>query len=68
MNYWKNWAKAACIRAIKTFAQAALSLLTVGLALNEISWGYVASVSAVSAIYSLLTSLAGLPEVTKDGQ
>lgn len=68
MNYWKNWIKAAGIRAIKTFAQAAVSLITVGAALNEISWGYVASVSAVSAILSLLTSLAGIPEVERDGQ
>lgn len=68
MNYWKNWIKAAGIRAIKTFAQAAISLITVGAALNEISWGYVASVSAVSAILSLLTSLAGIPEVERDGQ
>jgi len=68
MNYWKNWIKAAGIRAIKTFAQAAISLITVGAALNEINWGYVASVSAVSAILSLLTSLAGIPEVERDGQ
>ena len=68
MNYWKNWIKAAGIRAIKTFAQAAVSLISVGAALNEISWGYVASVSAVSAILSLLTSLAGIPEVERDGQ
>ena len=59
----KRWWYAAGIRAIKTFAQVFASMITVGAALNEISWGYVASVAAVSAIYSMLTSLAGLPEV-----
>lgn len=59
----KEWLRAAGIRAIKTFAQTFASMLTVGAAINEIDWKYVASVSVVSAIYSLATSLAGLPEV-----
>ena len=59
----KKWIRAALIRAIRTFAQTFASMLTVGAALNEISWGYIASVSAVSAIYCIMTSLAGLPEV-----
>lgn len=59
----KEWFRAAGIRAIKTFAQTFASMLTVGAAINEIDWKYVASVSVVSAIYSLATSLAGLPEV-----
>ena len=59
----KEWLRAAGIRAIKTFAQSFASMLTVGAAINEIDWKYVASVSVVSAIYSLATSLAGLPEV-----
>jgi hypothetical protein len=59
----KEWLRAAGIRAIKTFAQSVASMLTVGAAINEIDWKYVASVSVVSAIYSLATSLAGLPEV-----
>ena len=57
------WLKAAAVRALKTFFQSVASLLTVGAALNEISWGYVASVSAVAAVYSIATSFAGLPEV-----
>lgn len=61
----KEWLKAAAIRAIRTFFQSVASGITVGLALNEISWGYVASVSAVAAIYSIATSLGGLPEVNK---
>ena len=58
----KLW-KAALIRAIKTAAQVALGMMTVGMAASEIDWLNVASVSAVAALYSLITSLAGLPEV-----
>lgn len=60
---FKEWAKAAGIRAIKTFAQTAASMITVGAAISEISWGYVGSVAIVAGVYSILTSLAGLPEV-----
>jgi hypothetical protein len=66
--YWLKWIKSAGIRAIKTFAQTAVAMITVGAALNEIDWLTVASVSAVAAIASLLTSLAGLPEVEKSGE
>lgn len=58
-----DWWKAAAIRAIKTAAQVALGMITVGAAVNEIDWVHLASVSAVAALYSLITSLAGLPEV-----
>ena len=63
MKNFKPWLKAAAIRAVKTFAQVFTSLLTVGAAINEIDWGYTASVALVSTIYSILTSMAGLPEV-----
>lgn len=63
---WKEWVKAAGIRAVKTFAQTFASMITVGAAINEISWGYVASVSAVAAVYSIATSLAGLPELDEE--
>lgn len=63
MTFTKEWFKAALIRAIKTFAQSVLSVFSVGMALNEIDWRYAVSVGAVAFIYSLLTSLAGLPEV-----
>ena len=62
-NYWKTWLKAAGIRAIKTFFQSFASLMTVGAVISELDWVYIASASAVSAIYSLATSLAGLPEI-----
>ena len=57
------WGKAATIRAIRTAAQVAAGMITVGAAANEIDWLNVASVAAVAAVYSLITSLAGLPEV-----
>lgn len=63
MTYWKEWMKAAGIRAIKTIAQTALGLLTVGTAIHEVEWFHVGSVALVAGIYSLLTSLAGLPEL-----
>ena len=63
MKNFKPWLKAAAIRAVKTFAQVFTSLLTVGAAINEIDWGYTASVALVSTLYSILTSMAGLPEV-----
>lgn len=59
----KKWLKAAGIRAAKTFCQTAVSMLTVGQALLEVEWIHVLSVSAVAAIVSILTSVAGLPEV-----
>lgn len=62
-----KWWKAAAVRAIKTAAQTALGMLTVGMAANEVDWVNVASVSAVAALASLLMSLAGLPEVPDDG-
>ena len=65
MNMMK-WIKAAGIRAIKTFAQTAASLITVGAVLSEIDWMTVLSASLVAFIYSLLTSLAGLPEIKED--
>ena len=64
----KTWFKAAAIRAIRTWAQTALGMITVGATLAEIDWSYILSVATVSAIYSLLTSIAGLPEVTEEGE
>jgi len=61
-----TWFYAAGIRAVRTFAQTALGMFTVGAALNEVQWPYVLSVSAVSGIYSLLTSFAtDLPEINE---
>lgn len=60
------WIKAAGIRALKTTSQTAVSMIGIGLALSEIDWIHVVSVSLVAGVLSILTSLAGLPEVEKD--
>ena len=59
----KKWIKAAGVRAIKTVAQTAVSMLTVGQAVLDVNWVNVLSVSAVAGVISMLTSIAGLPEV-----
>lgn len=59
----KKWLKAAVIRAVKTMAQTAVSMLTVGQAVLDVNWVNVLSVSAVAGVISMLTSIAGLPEV-----
>ena len=60
---FKDWLKAAGIRAIKTVAQTALGMLTIGATIQEVNWINVASVALVAGIYSMLTSVAGLPEL-----
>lgn len=62
----KNWIRAASIRAIKTIAQAALAGIGTALAMSEVNWKYVISTSTLAGIFSLLTSIAGLPEVKED--
>lgn len=62
----KKWLKAAGIRALKTFCQTAVSLITVGYAVTEINWLSVISISATAALVSIMTSVAGLPEVEKE--
>ena len=64
-----EWFKAALIRAVRTMAQTALGMLTIGAAINEVNWLHVASVAFVSGVYSLLTSIStGLPEAHTDGE
>lgn len=62
-GYFALWAKAAFVRAIKTFAQTAVAMIAVGACFNDIDWLMMISVSGVAAIASVLTSIAGLPEV-----
>lgn len=59
----KRWWKAAGIRAIKTVAQTALATIGTSAVLSEVNWVLAASASALAGILSLLTSVAGLPEV-----
>lgn len=63
---WIQWAKAAGVRAVKTVAQTAVGMITVGAAVSEIEWVYVISVSLVAGLVSVLTSVAGLPEVDEE--
>ena len=61
----KLWLKAAGIRALKTVAQTAIATIGTAAALGSVNWVMVASASALAGILSLLTSVAGLPEVKK---
>lgn len=63
--YWKEWAIAASVRALKTFAQTAGSMISVFSILSEVDWVAVLSASTLSAIYSIFMNIAGLPEVTE---
>ena len=60
---WKAWLKAALIRAVKTFAQSFVGCIAVGAAMEEVQWLRALSVSGVSFVLSIMTSLAGIPEV-----
>lgn len=62
-EYWLKWLKAAGVRAVKTVAQAAVAAIGSAAAVGEVNWGLVASTAALSGLLSLLTSVAGLPEV-----
>ena len=63
MKNWKTWMKAAGVRAIKTVAQTAVATIGTSMAIGDVNWVMVASASALAGILSLLTSVAGLPEV-----
>lgn len=59
----KNWWKSAAVRAVKTVAQTAVATIGTAAVLGEVDWIAVASASALAGVLSLLTSVAGLPEV-----
>jgi len=58
-----TWFKAAGVRALKTFAQATIAAIGTAIALGDVNWWAVASIAGMAAVLSLLTSIAGLPEV-----
>ena len=62
-EYWIEWIKRAGIRAIKTVAQTAVATIGTAAVMGDVNWVMVASASALAGVLSLLTSVAGLPEV-----
>ncbi|WP_165043639.1 holin [Adlercreutzia sp. ZJ138] len=68
MDNIKAWAKAAGVRAVKTMAQTAVATIGVSAALTDVDWIVVASTAALAGILSVLTSVAGLPEVKAEGK
>ena len=68
MKNFKAWAKAAAIRAAKTMAQTAVALIPASATIAAVDWRVVAGTAALAGVTSILTSLAGLPEVSlEDG-
>ena len=67
-NYWKKWLTAAGIRAVKTVAQTAGATIGTSAVLGDVNWIMVASASALAGILSLLTSIAGIPEVKESDE
>ena len=62
-NKTKKWLKAAVVRAVRTVAQTALATIGTASVMGAVDWVFVGSASLLAGVYSMLTSLAGLPEV-----
>lgn len=62
-EYWIAWIKKAGVRAVKTVAQTAVATIGTAAVIGDVNWAMVASAAALAGVLSLLTSLAGLPEV-----
>lgn len=63
MEHFKKWAKAAGIRAVKTVAQTAVATIGTSAVMGEVNWVMVVSAATLAGVLSILTSVAGLPEV-----
>ena len=63
---WKAWARAVLIRAGKTICQTAVALIPAAAMITDVDWATVAGTAALAGVVSLLTSVAGLPEVDAD--
>lgn len=62
----QKWTKAASVRAVKTVAQTAVAVIGTGAVVSEVNWQMVVSSAIVAGIVSLLTSVAGIPEVSEE--
>lgn len=62
----KKWLKAAAIRAIKTMAQTAVSLIPAAQMIQQVDWKVVAGTAALAGVASILTSVAGIPEISEN--
>lgn len=62
-EHWKTWFRAAAIRAVKTVAQTAIATIGAAAVISQVDWLMVVSASVLAGLLSLLTSVAGLPEV-----
>lgn len=67
-DYWVKWGKAAFVRAIKTIAQTAIAMIPVAVTITQVDWLNVVGTAALAGVLSLLTSIAGLPEVDEGGE
>lgn len=66
MKHFKNWIKAAGIRALKTVAQTAVATIGTAAVIGEVNWIMVGSAALLAGVLSILTSVAGLPEVSEE--
>ena len=67
-TFTKKWFYAAIVRSVRTIAQTAIATIGTSALISEVNWFIVASASALAGVLSMLTSLAGLPEVEKEGE
>jgi hypothetical protein len=63
---WKQWGKAAGVRAVKTMAQTAIALIPASVMISAVDWKTVLGTAALAGVVSILTSLAGIPEVDEN--